>query len=87
MPSALIIPGVQVKTEFEPSPVLPGATGILGVVGVTDRGPVVPTQVGTFAEFTDIFGPASRYSLPEVRGAFANGVSRPGPESCADIEG
>ena len=76
MPSALIIPGVQVKTEFEPSPVLPGATGILGVVGVTDRGPVVPTQVGTFAEFTDIFGPASRYSLPEVRGAFANGVSR-----------
>ncbi|HSV14507.1 MAG TPA: phage tail sheath subtilisin-like domain-containing protein [Tepidisphaeraceae bacterium] len=76
MPSALIIPGVQVKTEFEPSPVLPGATGILGVVGVADRGPVTPTQVGNFAEFIDIFGPASRYTMPEVRGAFANGVSR-----------
>lgn len=76
MPSALIIPGVQVKTEFEPSPVLPGATGILGVVGVADRGPVTPTEVGNFGEFIQIFGPASRYSMPEVRGAFANGVSR-----------
>ena len=76
MPSPLIIPGVQVKTEFEPSPVLPGATGILGVVGITDRGPVDPVQVGSFAEFADVFGPASRYTMPEVRGAFANGVSR-----------
>ena len=76
MPSALIIPGVQVKTEFEPSPALPGATGILGVVGVADRGPVAPTQVGNFGEFIELFGPASRYTLPEVRGAFANGVSR-----------
>jgi hypothetical protein len=76
MPSPLIIPGVQVKTEFEPSPVLPGATGILGVVGVTDRGPVDPVTVGSFAEFIEVFGPASRFTMPEVRGAFANGVSR-----------
>jgi hypothetical protein len=76
MPSALIIPGVQVKTEFEPSPVLPGATGILGVVGVTDKGPVTPTAVGNFGEFIQIFGVASRYTMPELRGAFANGVSR-----------
>jgi hypothetical protein len=76
MASALIIPGVQVRTEFEPAPVLPGATGILGVVGVADRGPITPTQVGNFGEFTEIFGPASRYTMPEVRGAFANGVSR-----------
>lgn len=76
MPSALIIPGVQVRTLFEPSPVLPGATGILGVVGVVDRGPLLPTQVGSFSEFLDTFGTASRYSMPEVRTAFANGVSR-----------
>jgi hypothetical protein len=76
MASALIIPGVQVKTEFEPSPVLPGATGILGIVGVTDRGPVAPVQIGNFAEFAEIFGPASRYTMPEAHGAFANGVSR-----------
>ena len=76
MAGALIIPGVQVETEFEPSPVLPGATGILGIVGVTDRGPVAPVQVGNFAEFAEVFGPASRYTMPEVHGAFANGVSR-----------
>lgn len=43
MASALIIPGVQVRALFEPSPVLPGATGILGAVGITDRGPLSPT--------------------------------------------
>jgi len=76
MASALIIPGVQVRALFEPSPVLPGATGILGVVGVVDKGPLEPTQVGNFGEFLEVFGEASRYSMPEVRNAFANGVSR-----------
>jgi len=74
MASALIVPGVQVKFEFEPAPVLPGATGILGVVGVTDYGPLTPTPVGSFSEFLDIFGPGSAFSLPEVRTAFINGV-------------
>lgn len=73
---ALIIPGVQVKTEFEPSPVLPGQTGILGVAGIVDRGPLLPTPVGNFGEFIEIFGLASRYSMPEVRAAFANGVPK-----------
>jgi len=76
MPSALIIPGVQVRTEFEPAPVLQGPTGILGIVGITDRGPTVPTPVGNFGEFVELFGPASRYTLPELRAAFSNGVSR-----------
>jgi len=76
MASALVIPGVQVRTLFEPSPVPSGATGVLGVVGVADRGPLDPTPVGTFSEFLDLFGPGSRYTMPEVRGALANGVSR-----------
>jgi len=76
MGSALIIPGVQVRTIFEPTPPLPGATGILGVVGVTDRGPLEPTPLGSFSEFVETFGAASRYTLPEVRDALANGVSR-----------
>ena len=76
MATALIIPGVQVKTEFEPSPALFGPTGILGVIGVAIRGPVLPTPVGNAGEFFDIFGPGSRYTMPEVIGAFANGVSR-----------
>lgn len=76
MASALIIPGVQVKTEFEPAPTLFGATGILGVVGVTDRGPTTPTPIGNFGEFIEIFGLASRHTMPEIRAAFANGISR-----------
>ena len=74
MASTLVVPGVQVRTEFEPAPVLPGATGILGLVGVTDGGPLLPNPVGSFGEFTSIFGAASRYTMPEARTAFANGV-------------
>jgi hypothetical protein len=74
LPSPLTIPGVQVRTQFEPAPPVPGATGILGIVGVADRGPVEPTPVGSFGEFLELFGSGSRYSMPEVRGAFTNGV-------------
>lgn len=74
MASALVIPGVQVRTIFEPMPALPSGTGILGIVGVTDRGPLTPTPVGSFGEFVEIFGPASRFSMPELRTAMANGV-------------
>ncbi len=76
MPSALVIPGVQVKTVFEPSGALPSVTGVLGVVGITDRGPMAPTAVGNMGEFLDLFGPGSRFSMPEVKVAFANGVSQ-----------
>jgi hypothetical protein len=93
MPSPLVIPGVQVKTLFEPSPVLPGATGILGVVGVADRGPIVPTPIGSVSELIAAFGPATRYTMPEIRTALANGVSEvvvariaPGKGAAARIE-
>ncbi len=76
MPATLIIPGVQVRTEFEPAPVLPGATGILGLVGIVDRGPTIPTPVGSFGEFIERFGPASNFTMPEARTAFANGVAQ-----------
>lgn len=75
MASELIIPGVQVKTVFEPSGVLPSVTGILGIIGVTDRGPLAPTAVGNMGDLLDAFGPGTRYSMPEAKIAFANGVS------------
>jgi hypothetical protein len=74
VPSPLTIPGVQVRTQFEPAPVLPGATGVLGVVGVAERGPIDPTPVGSFGEFLQTFGPGSRYTMPEVHTALSNGV-------------
>ncbi|MDP9317469.1 MAG: hypothetical protein M3O94_00030, partial [Actinomycetota bacterium] len=43
---------------------------------VTDGGPLEPTAVGSFTEFLDVFGEASRFTMPEVRAAFANGVAR-----------
>jgi hypothetical protein len=76
MASSLVLPGVQVRVRFEPSPVPSGATGILGVVGVTDRGPLDPTPVGTFTEFLDNFGPGSSFTMPEVRSALTNGVAQ-----------
>jgi sulfur carrier protein ThiS len=76
MPSPLVIPGVQVRTLFEPSPVVPGATGVLGIVGVTDRGPLTPTPVGNMGELLEIFGPATRFTIPEARTALANGVAQ-----------
>jgi hypothetical protein len=88
----MIIPGVQVTALFEPEPVLPGAIGILGLVGVVDRGPLTPTAVGNMAELTDVFGPATRFTMPEARAAFMNGVSeivvarvenKPGTEKAA----
>ena len=36
---------------------LPGATGVLGIVGVTDRGPVDPTPIGSVGELVELFGP------------------------------
>lgn len=75
MPSPLTIPGVQVRTQFEPSPALPGATGVLGVVGVADQGPTDPTPIGSLGEFLETFGQGSRYTMPEVRTALANGVA------------
>jgi hypothetical protein len=75
MASTLTIPGVQVRTEFEPAPVLPGATGVLGIVGITEQGPLIPTPVATFGDFIQTFGGSSRYTMPELRTAFTNGVS------------
>ena len=45
------------------------------MVGVADRGPTDPTPIGQFVEFLELFGAGSRYTMPEVRTAFANGIS------------
>ena len=76
MASPLVIPGVQVRTAFEPAAPIPSATGIVGVVGVADRGPLEPTPIGSMSELAAIFGLATRFTMPEVRIALAEGVSQ-----------
>ena len=52
MPSALIIPGVQVTTVFEPSPALPSPTAIV-VARTEARGQRASlTQVGAAGQFS-----------------------------------
>jgi len=74
LPRALVVPGVSVATRFEVAPPLPARSGILGAVGVVDRGLALAT-VTTAQELLEKFGPATLYSFPEVLSALANGIS------------
>lgn len=77
MARTLIVPGVSVETRFDIPPPLPSRSGILGAVGVVDRAPAGGELSGVTAaqELLERFGPATRYSFPEVMDAIANGVS------------
>ncbi len=77
MARVLIVPGVSVETRFDVPPPLPSRSGILGAVGVVDRAPGEGELTGltTSVELFERFGPATRYSFPEVIDAIANGVS------------
>ena len=72
---ARILPGVEIRVVKEI--VAPAVTpsGVLGLVGITDRGPVeVPTPVSSWPAFLEAFGPASAYSMPEAKQAIMNGI-------------
>lgn len=77
MARVLVVPGVSVETRFDVPPPLPSRSGILGAVGVVDRAPPPGelTGITTSAELFERFGPATRYSFPELLDAIANGVS------------
>lgn len=76
MPRTLIVPGVSVEARFDVPPPLPARSGILGAVGVVDRIPEDGmTGVTATQELFEIFGPATRFSFPEVLSALVNGVS------------
>jgi hypothetical protein len=77
MARVLVVPGVSVETRFDVPPPLPSRSGILGAIGVVDRAPPPGelTGITTSAELFDRFGPATRYSFPELLDALANGVS------------
>jgi hypothetical protein len=78
MARTLIVPGVSVETRFDVPPPLPSRSGILGAVGIVDRTPSDSELEGvtTAPELLARFGPATRFSFPEVMDAIANGVSQ-----------
>src|SRR5688572_20021400 len=76
MPRTLVVPGVSVEARFDVPPPLPARSGILGAVGVVDRiPPEIVKAVTTTQELFEVFGPATRFSFPEVVSALVNGVS------------
>ena len=64
------------EARFDVPPPLPARSGVLGCVGVVDRSPGKHLVGVTNAQdLIETFGPATRYSFPEVMSALANGVS------------
>ena len=70
---ARIIPGVQVTVVKEVVPQQLSPSGVLGLVGVVERGGGVQ-RAASWSRFVELFGPGSAWSLPEARQALENGV-------------
>jgi len=73
---ARILPGVEIKVVKEIVPQQLNPSGIVGLMGAAEKGPVLmPTPVTSFREFTDKFGSDPNMSLTkEARLCFLNGV-------------
>lgn len=72
---SLIIPGVEVKVVKDVLAPQLAPSGVLGLVGVTEKQP--PGGVGraqSWNTFVELFGAASAFSVPEAAQALANGV-------------
>lgn len=75
-PLVRIIPGVEIEVVKEIVPQILNPSGIVALIGTAERGPVLkPIHVGSYKEFTEIFGANSKYSLTkDAKLAFLNGV-------------
>lgn len=76
MPRELIIPGVSIAVVKEIVPQQLTPSGIVGILGTSERGPVMePTPVTSYREFAEKFGADANSSLTrDVKLAFYNGV-------------
>lgn len=70
-----ILPGVEITVVKEIVAPAVSPSGVLGLVGITDRGrSVTPRPVGSWPAFLEVFGQASATTMPEARQAIMNGV-------------
>lgn len=70
----LIIPGVQVEVVKEVLPQQLAPSGVLGLIGFTEKGGDKVVRASSWTRFIELCGAASAYSLPEARQALDNGV-------------
>jgi hypothetical protein len=71
---ALIIPGVQISVVQEIVPPQLSPSGVLGLIGVTEKPLSRVERISSWARFLEVCGSASAYSLPEAKHALNNGV-------------
>jgi len=71
-----ILPGVEIKVVKEIVPQQLHPSGIVGLMGTAEKGPILmPTPVTSYREFTDKFGSDPNQSLTkEAKLCFLNGV-------------
>lgn len=70
----LVIPGVQVTVVKEVVPPQLSPSGVLGLIGLTEKKLEKTERASSWSRFIEVCGPASAYSLPEARLALGNGV-------------
>jgi hypothetical protein len=69
-----IIPGVQVSVVKEVVPPQLAPSGVLGLIGITEKIPKETERASSWSRFIEVFGPGSAFSMPEARQALQNGV-------------
>lgn len=74
MSNGLVVPGVQVTVVKEVLPQQVAPSGVLGIIGFTEKHPARVERASSFSRLLDVFGRSAAYSLPEARQALDNGV-------------
>lgn len=74
MAATHIIPGVQITVVKEVLPPQLAPSGVLGLVGLTEKPLAQVERAASWTRFIEACGPATAYSIPEARQALANGV-------------
>src|SRR3954454_9077216 len=71
----LVIPGVEVRVVKEVVAPQLSPSGVLGLIGITEKNPDGAQAIQSWNRFVELFGQASAFSLPEAAQALQNGVS------------
>lgn len=71
---ARIIPGVQVSVVKEVVPPQLAPSGVLGLIGLTEKIPARTERASSWSSFLETFGSGTAHSIPEAKMALENGI-------------